>query len=165
MAEDCQNWMQKYAQLEDKAAYQEQYKNYYQLVQLCKAHFKNEAQTEQVDLESIRQEHHQWQSLFAKKNYLSASQNPSTIKATYQALLILNGRMNALNWEKIKVTTSNLDEQYQKEVKGWIVDCKEWLSNHGGGTLVELNALELAQAFLDAIKIAQATTSKPKLQV
>lgn len=162
---DCQEWLKLYAQAEEKTEYKEQYKTYYQFRQLCLNYFNNNERAALVDLEHIRKEHHKWQSIFSKKNYLSENQNLGTIQSAYKELLVLDGKMSAIDWGEVKVTNTSLDQQFQKEIKQWIVDCKDWLSRNGGGTILELNALELAQAFLDAVKAAQATQPEIEIQV
>lgn len=154
---DCQAWMKEYTGYDNKKPYQEKYKQYYQFAQFCNTYFKSKEQNQWGDLENIRKEHHQWQTTFKKKNYLSTDQNPVTIKTSYQDLLRLKNRMDVIDWEHVEVTTNRLDRQFKKEVDDWISNCKQWLASNGGVKHVELNALELAQGFLDAVKMARMT--------
>lgn len=165
LMDECQDWLKLYARTEERAEYKEQYKTYYQFQQFCLNYFNSKEKAELIDLEHFRKEHHRWQSIFNKKNFLSESQNLGTIQSAYKELLVLDGEMNVINWKQVKLTDSSLDQQFQKEIKKWIADCKNWLSKNGGGTVIELNALELAQAFLDTVKVAQATQPEIGIQV
>jgi len=154
----CQQWRKLYSQLEDKAAYQPKHSGYYQLEKVCLQYFEDKKHVASIDLQNVRQAHHQWQATFDKGQFLGEGQNPAVVADAYQSLKTLDQQMENLDWSLLEVTTQEQDQQWHQEVKAWQEDCQTWLQKHAKHLLLQTEAKELAQGFSTVVADLQSLT-------
>lgn len=152
LQKQCQEWLEKYAQLEDQSAYIEDAKHYDAVVKTCQQYFERQKRENRQDLEVLRQQHHQWQATFSKPNFLAKTQQLAVVKGAYSSLAKLDKQMQAVVWEAHELSSTKMDQRLHKEIQQWKKACQDWLEEQDGTLLIKLKGEELARHFIENLE-------------